>query len=345
MTNKPTSTSDGCLWIFISIVCSVIGFGFIKIITGVSDGIAIAAAIVIALLVTIKLVGKPSSKLLFRQGLFLFLFFFGIKIIGGIFLNALQTIHIEETPSPSEEIITNHTIVENNDTIPVFTSYRTWRDNFGNQYKGSLTVREKDYLKLENSVARFIPPTTGNFWGNLYLYLAKKDTPSLDLVISTFDDIRKAENLNQMEFAEMVITCIQDIPYSFVLQEACLPANNYELSIREVLEDCPDCCIGNKLYGIQNPVSFLQNLKGDCDTRTVLAYAILSHFKYDVAIVNSDFYKHSILGLNIPARGATKVYNGKKYILWETTAKYYNAGVLPSNFNNVNHWNVVLTSK
>lgn len=345
MTNKPTSTSDGCLWIFISIVCSVIGFGIIKITTAASDGIAIVVAIGIGLFITIKLLGKPSAKLLFRQGLFLVLFFFGIKIIGDIFLNALQTIHIEESPAPSEEIVTNHSIIENNDTIPVFTSYRTWRDNFGNQYQGSLTVRERDYLNLENSVARFRPPSTGNFWGNLYLYMAKKDTPSLDLVLRTFDEIQKAENLNQMEFAEMVITCIQDIPYSFVFQEQCLAADAYERSIREVLEDCPDCCIGNKPYGIQNPVSFLQNLKGDCDTRTVLAYAILSYFKYDVAILNSDFYKHSIIGLHLPARGATKVYNGKKYILWETTAKYYNIGVLPSNFNNVNHWNVVLTSK
>jgi hypothetical protein len=148
-----------------------------------------------------------------------------------------------------------------------------------------------------------------------------------------------------MEFAEMVVTCIQDIPYSFVFQSDCLPAENYEKSIKNILNNCPDCCIGNVLYGIQNPVSFIQNLKGDCDTRTVLIYSILKHFNYDVAILNSEFYRHSILGLNLPKSGLSKIYKGKKYVLWETTAKYYSAGDLPSGFNDLQHWNVVLTSK
>ena len=163
--------------------------------------------------------------------------------------------------------------------------------------------------------------------------------------MATFSEINKEKQLSQMEFAEMVVTCVQDIPYSFVFQEACLPANNYEDSIKDILQKCPECCIGNIAYGIQNPVSFISNLKGDCDTRTVLVYSILKHFDYDVAILNSEFYKHSILGLNIPSSGKVKLYRGKKYALWETTAKYFSAGVLPSNFDDIRHWNVVLTSK
>ena len=339
------TNSDGCLWVFITIVATVIGFGIIKIASGLQDIPALIAAITLAIFSAIKLIGKPSIRMLVRQSLFIFVFFFGIKFIGGIFLNMFKTVTTERTGFSEEETVTNAILIEENDTIPIYTNMRTWRDNFGNSFNGSLSVRQRDYLDLKHATRNYQPISKQNFWGGLYAYIDKTDAPKLDLVMATFSKINKAKRLNQMEFAEMVVSCIQDIPYSFVFQEACLPAKNYEDSIKDVLEDCPECCIGNILYGVQNPISFIKNLKGDCDTRTVLIYSILKHFGYDVAIVNSDFYRHSILGLNIPGNGKTKRYRGKKYILWETTAKYYSAGVLPSNFNDTKQWNVVLTSK
>jgi hypothetical protein len=345
MAQKPMSNSDGCLWIFITIVFTVIGFGLIKIITGASDVLAIIIALVISLFFSFRILGKPSGKMIFRQAIFLFVFFYGIKLIGGFFISVLRNFEVESPSFSEEEIVTNAIIVEANDTIPVYTSNRFWKDSFGNNYNGLLTVREKDYLALKNHINTYRPPSNQNFWGNLYKYIDVKDSPRLDLVMANFSRINSEKKLNQMEFADMVVTCIQDIPYSFVFQEACMPAENYEDSIREILEVCPECCIGDIMFGIQNPVSFIQNLKGDCDTRTVLIYSILKHFNYDVAILNSDFYKHSILGLNLPASGLNKIYNGKKYMLWETTAKYYSIGAMPGNFNNLTHWNVVLTSK
>lgn len=339
------TNSDGCLWIFIAIVLSVIGFGVIKIFTGLSDTITILSAIVFSLLFTVKILGKPSGKMIFRLGFFILMLFIGTKIIGGLFINIIETLEVENPTFSTEEVVLDEILIEANDTVPVFTSNRFWRDNYGNSFRGPLTVRKSDFSRLRNHINTYRPPSNKYFWGGLYDYIDRKDAPSLDLVMNTFSKINKEKKLNQMEFAEMVITCIQDIPYSFVFQEECSPAQNYEDSIRVILEDCPECCIGNVKYGIQNPVSFIKNLKGDCDTRTVLIYAILKKFNYDVAILNSDFYKHSILGLNLPASGLNKVYNGKKYALWETTAKYYKVGVLPSTFSDVTHWNVILTSK
>ena len=339
------TSSDGCLWVFIAIVFSIIGFGVIKTVTVLSDTVTILLAVVISLLFTLKILGRPSGKMIFRLGIFLILLFFGVKIVGGLFINIIKTLEVEKPSFSTEEVVTDEILIEANDTVPVFTSNRHWRDNFGNSFSGPLTVRQRDFSRLQNHINTYRPASNKYFWGGLYDYIERKDTPSLDLVMNTFSKINEEKRLNQMEFAEMVITCIQDIPYSFVFQEGCLAAENYEDSIRRILEDCPECCIGNVKYGIQNPVSFIKNLKGDCDTRTVLIYAILKYFNYDVAILNSDFYKHSILGLNIPASGLNKVYKGKKYLLWETTAKYFKVGDLPSTFNNVTHWNVVLTSK
>ena len=339
------TNSDGCLWVFITIVATVIGFGIIKIVSGLPDLLATLLAIVLAILITIKLLGRPSGRMLFRQSLFILVFFLGIKIIGGIFTHIIKTVVIENKNFSDEEFVTDAILIEDNDTIPIYTSTQSWKDNFGNSFYGSLSVRQSDYNILQYSTKNYRPSSNQNFWGELYSYLEKKNAPSLDLVMATFTKIHVEKQLNTMEFAEMVVSCIQDIPYSFVFQEACLPAESYEDSIKDILEDCPDCCVGNVLYGIQNPVSFIKNLKGDCDTRTVLIYAILKHFNYDVAILNSTFYRHSILGLNIPGSGKVKFYRGKKYILWETTAKYYSAGVLPNNYNDLKHWNVILTSK
>tara|TARA_R110002072_G_scaffold85225_3_gene193099 strand:- start:63388 stop:64425 length:1038 start_codon:yes stop_codon:yes gene_type:complete len=345
MTQKQQTTSDGCLWIFITMVITVVSFGFIKILTGVSDLFAIAIALVIAIILTSKMLGRPSLRSLLRNVLVIFVLVIGIKTAGNFLINLLKTFEFEHSTFTSEEIVTNDYILERNDTIPVFKSSRFWKDNYGNSYTGDLAVRERDFTSLRNHINNYVPPAGGNFWGNLYRYMDKKDTPSLDLVIETFKKINEEKQLDQMEFAEMVVSCIQDIPYSFVFQEKCLPASYYEDEIKTILEKCPECCIGNVAYGVQNPVSFIQNLKGDCDTRTVLIYSILKYFNYDVAILNSDFYRHSIIGIHLPASGLNKIYNGKKYILWETTAKYFKAGDLPATFNDVTYWNVVLTSK
>lgn len=341
MANK--NTTNGCLWIFVVSIFTIISLGFIKYFLGFPEFFAIIAAIASAIVAGNYLLGKPSIKSLVLNLTLIIGLFYGIAYISNYLLTFVTT--NKTAVFNEDDIVSSQYIIENNDSIPVFTSNHHWRDNYGNNYSGALTVREKDYNELRNYMLNYRPSSTHNFWGGLYNYMEQKDAPSLDLVMQVFKDIHKTKNLNEMEFAEMVVSCIQDIPYAFVFENECLPAINYEPSIAEILKDCPECCIGNVAYGVQNPVSFIKNLKGDCDTRTVLIYTILKHFNYDVAIANSDFYRHSILGLNIPASGKQKMHRGKVYTLWETTAKYFKIGDLPNNTNDITHWNIVLTSK
>ncbi|MGV6829019.1 MAG: hypothetical protein ACWA45_06435 [Flavobacteriales bacterium] len=339
------NNSDGCLWLFLLGLFSVIIFGVSKLFFNLSIGLTIFISIIIAIQLVTKILGKSPTKSILKRGIFVFIFLFVFQLIGNFILDSFKIYQPEKINFIIDEGVQEKYIIENNDSILTYTSHRQWNDNYGTPYKGKLIVRKNDYLKLKNSIDNYKVKTSNNFWGNLYNYIDKNDSPSLDLVLQTFNEILKSKNLNQMQFAEMVVTCIQDIPYSLVLQKECMPASSYEEVYKNILLNCPECCIGNIKYGIQNPVSFLKNLKGDCDTRTVLIYSILKSFNYDVAILNSAFYKHSILGINLPASGEYKIYNGKKYYLWETTAKYFEIGKLSSNFNNVNHWEVVLTSK
>lgn len=342
---QKTKKNNGCLWLFVFVLISFIGAIIIASFLNIQWILSFVIAGIIAALLTSKLIGKPTISGLLKNVGFIFFLIIGIRFLFLFIIEFVKIPASDDVTFNIEEGVAKSTILEGVDSISVYSSNRVWKDNYGNNYQGKLTVREKDFLRLFRTTDGFKPVSGSNFWGMLYDYIDRTDTPSLDLVMKAFEEIHLNKKLNQMEFAEMVISCIQDIPYSFVFQEACLPADSYEDSIRTVLEDCPDCCIGNIKYGIQNPVSFLQNLKGDCDTRTVLIYSILKHFNYDVAILNSTFYRHSIIGINIPATGLFKTHYGKKYVVWETTAKYYTAGQLPGNFNDITHWNVVLTSK
>lgn len=343
--NQKTTQHTGCAWIFVFGLFAFVLSVLLLVFTEWNYIPTLLIASVFSFFITRKILGKVAVGSLLKNIMTLFL----IVVIGRFALitlfNILKSSYEEEQRFQVEEGVGTSFILEAGDTISVYSSHRVWKDNYGNDYNSNLTVRERDFLRLYQSADRFNLQTPGNFWGKLYAYLEDKDRSSLDLVIAAFEQLQKERQLNQMEFAEMIVSCVQDIPYSFVFQGECLAPENYEEAIRTVLEACPECCIGNKTYGIQNPVSFIQNLKGDCDTRTVLIYTLLKHFNYDVAILNSDFYLHSIIGINLPASGLHKTYRGKKYYTWETTAKYYTVGELPINFGDLTHWNIVLTSK
>ena len=333
---------NGCLWIVIAVLVTTLGYGLLRII-GVPTIASFIVALGISYFLASKLMNTPKPNIFMGGLLFSVLCIGLLRMVLSFFGEALQ-IDTNTTFNPSEKMVYT-TMIENQDTVAVYQSNRVWNDNYGKNYSTTLTIREQDYTDLYNHVAQFKGDKSTNFWGDLYDYIDRTDSPKLDLVLASFAHIQANEQLDQMQFAEMVVSCIQDIPYSFVFEAACLPAENYEYSIQKILEKCPECCIGGVAYGVQNPLSFLKTLRGDCDSRTVLIYSVLKHFGYDVAILNSDFYRHSILGINLPAAGDYKSHYGKRYILWETTARYFKAGDLPASFNNVSHWNVVLTSK
>ncbi len=335
--------NNGCLWFFVLGLLSIFSFIIIKVAFSISTNFALIVAIGGSVVFLNLILGKSYRKTLINSGIGIYIILIGLKFIMGLLLNSIPYEEEEITFNKEEETTKTEVVIENDTTI-LYTSNRNWLDNYGNKYKGKLSVRATDYERLKNHISKYKGTNNNYFWGNLYNYIEQTDTPSLDLIMETFIEINEEKKLNRMEFAEMVVTCIQDIPYSYVLTTNC-PKENYDDQMKVILEKCPDCCIGNIKYGIQNPVSFMKNLKGDCDTRTVIIYSILKYFNYDVAIVNSNFYKHSVIGLNIPAKGDYKLLSGKKYYLWETTAKYFRIGELPPAFNNTSYWNIVLTSK
>ena len=66
----------------------------------------------------------------------------------------------------------------------------------------------------------------------------------------------------------------------------------------------------------------------------------LKRYNYDVVILDSEHYLHSMIGLNIPSSGRYKYHQGKRYYTWETTSNGWRLGLLPPNSSNINYWQV-----
>lgn len=125
-----------------------------------------------------------------------------------------------------------------------------------------------------------------SYYEELYGKLVDYDNPLLADILQNFRSIYKSQNLSYYEFAEMVITFIQNVPYTLILNKTATDAISEGGFAADYISNNKGPYVENVKYGLQSPVEFLYNRKGDCDTRTVLAYSILTYFGYDVAIIN-----------------------------------------------------------
>jgi hypothetical protein len=180
------------------------------------------------------------------------------------------------------------------------------------------------------------------YWQKVYGSFVRKDSPKMTKIFQYFKAIQQKNKLDYAEFAEMVVAFIQSIPYTLVLNTSAQEAMKQGGFARTYIAKKQGPYIENVKFALQTPIEFMYNLKGDCDTRTVLAYAILSHFGYDVAVINNSV--HSMLGINLPAQGSFLPVDGKKYFLWETTATGWQLGNISPEMLQDKKWFVALPS-
>jgi len=160
-----------------------------------------------------------------------------------------------------------------------------------------------------------------------------------------FDSIGQTNKLNSTKFAEMVVSFVQDMPYALLLENECDPQLYSDSFIKSYLNNPEAECNANQRFGIYTPLEFLYTTQGDCDTRTLLLYTIFSKYDYDVVLLSSEYYGHSILGINLPYNGLSYTYNNQNYVLWETTALNAMPGIISQDISNLNFWRISLKSK
>lgn len=171
-----------------------------------------------------------------------------------------------------------------------------------------------------------------HFWHCVYDSIYQYDKDFIIDACNSLAEIREEASLDRVEFADAIVTFVQDIDYVYVLWGDDCGNGEYPSS----------GCVDRVQYGLYSPVEFLGGWIGDCDTRALLLYAILKHFGYEAAIAVSTEYQHAMLLLHGPAAGDHIVHKGIKYFFWETTAKGWPLGVMPPDTWDVGKWNVVM---
>ena len=313
---------------------------------------------IIGFFVILFLIGLlgPYFKWIFRiLGIILLFAFFGSLVKTCTNRNHYNPIPVEDTNRESSSVVTpivddNSNNVTNPNNINQkdywIKRYRVWKDYNGKKYEGYYQLKKSDW---DNSAGHKNSLTINSNNYNAYdqvVYSIKEfDKNKLSRVYPLFDSIAKANKLDKISFAEMIVSFVQDIPYVLVLEDDCNPNLYNDSFTRKYLSSPNAKCDGYQKFGINTPVEFLANLKGDCDTRTLLLYTIFSHYDYDVALMSSEYYGHSILGINLPLNGIAYTYHNQRYILWETTMKNAKPGNIPEEVSNLNNWRISLKSK
>ncbi len=247
----------------------------------------------------------------------------------------------DDSPSPNPVTMddsgyeSSYCSEKQNEYREVRQTLRSWRDYYSEDYCITYTTARRAFSDTRDYRNRMQPPdaySRSEHWHDIYSMLYEQD---YDYVTPLTDSLFKLKQKNQLdrdEFADMIVTFVQDIPYSYVLDmERCQD------------QDDPMHCIQDERFGLLSPIEFMHSLYGDCDTRTLLLYTIFKHFNYEPVIVNSWVYMHSMLLLDVGGNGGAYLKkNGKRYYFWETTATGWMSGQMPPDMGNLESWEVIL---
>ncbi len=224
--------------------------------------------------------------------------------------------------------------------------HRVWKDYEDSSYEGDIWVRTSDLAAsggYKNHLLLPQDPIVG--YDCMLQSLQSEDRRLLPGVYGLMDSIRVSHHLDSIGFAKAVVSFVQDIPYALVLDRDCNPDLYRDAFIRSYLQKDGAACAGFQRFGINTPVEFMGTLKGDCDTRTLFLYTVLDHYGYDVAILSSEVYSHSLLGIVLPVGGVGYPFHGRRYVLWETTAPGIPPGFINQPYSELANWRISLTSK
>ncbi len=218
-----------------------------------------------------------------------------------------------------------------------------WRNYMNQRFKAKFRVLPQQACTAAHNREDMATPADFahyNYWKEVYTNLYQHDAPLMLDIFEEFGRIGQEQKLNSADFAEMVVTYIQNIDYVLVHEGTCEQERTWGGFSESYHAEGNECLPGIR-FAIQSPLEFMYNLKGDCDTRSVLAYAILSHYGYDVVVLGCEI--HAVLGINMPASGRFAKFNGKKYYFWEVTAKNWQVGQIAADYQS-RPWFIYLPS-
>lgn len=232
------------------------------------------------------------------------------------------------------------------ETFMFLTHNLEWKDNKARKYSGTFKVR-KDLYHLSRLDRNKIEPSSSSFisyYREVYHNMIRDDNGRLQDILKMYSNIGSSKKLTRNQFADMVVSSIQNIPYYLVHDLSHRQADREYGGFVTEYHRSGGPCLDRIKFGLQSPTEFMGNFKGDCDTRSVLLFYVLSKFGYKVMVLGSERYGHAILAVSGNFRGLHKRYRGAKYYAWETTATGFSVGSLSPQCNNMSYWDIVLTN-
>lgn len=273
-------------------------------------------------------------KSIFRAIRYLIVFYLVIQMLMTIVVVLFQEVDEEFFPAVEFDICEEYEVTDST-AYPelVKTHYRSWvkydyDSGYCMNYRVSSRLQERS-ASARNRISIYEGLPYNQYWRQVYSELYRSNRDMLSFVQDSLRRIATRYSLSRFDFARLVVSFVQDIPYNYI-----------DIGNCEDKRNAP--CVGNVRFGLLAPVEFLYSLSGDCDTRTVLLYTLFRNFGYDPLIVNSIQYRHSMLALPVPAAGDSFRYRGRTYYYWETTGTGWQPGMLPPEMTNQNYWMVLL---
>lgn len=140
---------------------------------------------------------------------------------------------------------------------------------------------------------------------------SERDLAPLVALLTAHRDAGKASS---EDLVVLVISFVQAIPYS-------------------VPSDEP--------FEVLPPALVLARGKGDCDSKVVLAHALLRQIGVDSIVLSSHAHAHAMLGIAVPTVGKKIRYQGRDYAFTEMTSPNALPGMVSPTFMHPNDWRVV----
>jgi len=219
----------------------------------------------------------------------------------------------------------------------------TWFDFGKRSYHTDYTTTSLKFIQSKDIRDGLKNRNLGNeqvsYMATLYSELLSNDTPKLDSLVADLKNKAITKNLNALQTAEMVTTMVQEIDYVLVHANSCKQSSKEDGDFVRDYHRENKPCLPNTFAGVQSPYEFAHNLKGDCDTRTLLAHTLLTRLGISSSIWISTVYGHSVLGVGVPAGfGSYKEINGVKHYGVEITNKGFKIGMLVPEQRNMRNW-------
>ncbi|HUS78544.1 MAG TPA: hypothetical protein VM050_07775 [Patescibacteria group bacterium] len=135
------------------------------------------------------------------------------------------------------------------------------------------------------------------------------DDEYLFIIANIFESISLGEGYTEIEQAELVISFVQSLPYSFD-------------NVSTGFDDYP-----------RYPIETLVVGGGDCEDSSILTSALMDTMGYDLVLFNLP--DHVAVGLAVDTSGIYWEYEGTNYFYVETTGEGWQIGQIPEDYEGV----------